>query len=594
MFDSLTRRREACCLPVFVSASLLCGLVAGMSSATASAAASSTVPPRPADALTEGDALPRSLTDDEQRYLQTNPLAPPQRAVIPPTGPVHCPAEYEPMQGILVAWEGNTSWKLILAQMARHITTTGDADVYVMCDDATDRDDALTQLGHAGADMARVRTYIVATDTIWIRDYGPRYIVEGGVRAIVDHRYNRPRPRDDDQPFFWRTVWNHALYEIPLTHGGGNFHLDALGKAFTTRLINNENPDKTEQQIHDLWRDFQNLDTTFFNPFDRTVDATQHIDMWMQVIADDAIIISDWPFNDGSSQDRICDRAADDLAARGYRVFRTPARSVSGTHYTYTNVVMCNDVVMIPSYTNNSVRQHNDEALAVYEAALPDKTIVQIDAQAIVTAAGVLHCIVMHMPAPPGGRNPTVYLRNFRGGDVLRGGDSVDVNWISDDDEGVTSVDVLLSTNGGASFDTIVAEDLPPTGAFAWTVPDLPTDQARLRLVVHDADGRTGDDESDADFLICSSDGCPCAGRERIRKIVCRPGPGRYYFRIPLAGGIPGDEYTVSLSSGEQVHGVLNERGKHKARFQDVIEPKGVATAVWGCGATDELAYACS
>lgn len=593
MLISTTGRLEARGLPRIVGVALLCGLVAVTFYVADPVTASSTVPPRPADALTEGDALPRNLTDNELRYLDAFPPAPPQRAVVPPTGPVHCPAEYEPMQGILVAWEGNASWKLILAQMARHITTTGDADVYVMCDDTTDRDDALAQLGNAGADMARVRTHLVATDTIWIRDYGPRYIVEGGCRAIVDHRYNRPRPRDDDQPFFWRTVWNHALYEIPLTHGGGNFHLDALGHSFTTRLINNENPDKTEQQIHDLWREFQNLDTTFFNPFDRTVDATQHIDMWMQVIADDAIIISDWPFNDGSSQDRICDRAADDLAARGYRVFRTPARSVSGTHYTYTNVVMCNGVVMIPSYTNSTVRQHNDEALAVYEAALPDKTIVQIDAQAIVTAAGVLHCIVMHMPAPPGGRNPTVYLKNLRGGDVLRGGDSVDVSWISDDDEGVTSVDILLSTNGGDAFDTIVAEDLPPTGGFAWTVPDLPTDQARLRLVVHDADGRTGADESDTDFLICSSDGCPCTGGERIKKVRCKQGAGTFTLVVILSGGRPGDTYLVTLSTGPQSAGVLNDRGKGKAKFTGVPQGKGLATTAWGCGAGDEQAYAC-
>ena len=35
----------------------------------------------------------------------------------------------------------------------------------------------------------------------------------------------------------------------------------------------------------------------------------------------------------------------------------------------------------------------------VWQQALPTHTIIQIESQAIVTAAGVLHCICMHVPA---------------------------------------------------------------------------------------------------------------------------------------------------------------------------------------------------
>ena len=108
------------------------------------------------------------------------------------------------------------------------------------------------------------------------------------------------------------------------------------------------------------------LDTSFFDPYPRSVDSTQHIDMWLQVIADDAVVISDWPFDQRSTQDLRCEAATSEMAARGYSVHRVPARSL-GAHYTYTNVVMVNDLVIIPSYAHPDVVAHNDEALAAWE-----------------------------------------------------------------------------------------------------------------------------------------------------------------------------------------------------------------------------------
>jgi agmatine deiminase len=450
----------------------------------------------------EGSAIPADLTPTEQRFLDLHPLAPLRDATDPPTGPIHCVAEYEPMDGLIIAWEGNSSWKFILEQMAVQITTIGDADVYVIVDSSSEGNEVVTTLDAAGADMDRVQIIIRTTDTIWCRDYGPRYIYEGDCRAIIDHTYNRPRPNDNLLPSYFATVKNHALYEIPLVHGGGNYHLNALDEGNTSRLIVNENPNLTEQEIHDLWMAYQNVDTTFFTPFPTYVDSTQHIDMWMQVIGDRAIVISDWPFNQGSIQDDICEDAVDLFESRGYTVTRVPARSVSGTHYTYTNVVVCNDLVLIPLYTNAQVQQHNAEALAAWQSAMPDSTIVQINCESIVSYAGVMHCIVMHVPEPRGGVNPTAYLKNLRGGEMLDAGDDVEINWISDDDIAVTDVDLLLSTDGGATFDTVIAEGTADDGSYVWNVPGLCSLEARIRVVVHDADGNTGSDESDANLSI--------------------------------------------------------------------------------------------
>lgn len=460
----------------------------------------------------EGVDVPRSLTAAEQAWILQNPIAVAADVPTPPpTGPVRCAAEYEPMDGLCLAYEGTTAQLAVVQQIARHVTTTGLAKAYVYCDTATEATTATSALAAAGCNMARVVTLVAPTDTIWIRDYGPRYVYEGDCRAIVDHTYNRPRPNDDVMPDHFGGYKKHRVYGIPLVHGGGNFHLDGLGSGHATVLIQNENPGLSQAQIVGHWQSYQGLQTTLWNAFPTTVDATQHIDMWMQVYGDRKAMISDWPAQPGSTQDVICDGAAATLAAQGWTITRIPARSVSGVHYTYTNMVLCNGVAIVPSYTNATVSPDNAVALAAWQAALPGKTVVQVNCQGLVTSAGVMHCIVMHVPAHRGGLAPTAYLKTPNGGQTLLGGNPVVVEWLADDDEAVTGVDLQLSVNNGQSYPYTLATNLPHTGSWTWTVPDLQVGQARLRVIARDAQGRSGQDVSDAPFGILGTQGQPTA-----------------------------------------------------------------------------------
>ncbi len=464
-----------------------------------------------AQLISESNPLPRSLTPEEAAWIKLNPIvAEPSRAA--PPGPVRTPAEYDPCEGILIAWEGTTSWLDILAQMARDVTTLGDAKVFVVTDSTSERSSASSAIQAEGADMSRVEFIVRTTDSIWIRDYGPRYIYlgvqpdgSGGVRAIVDHTYNRPRPNDDVLPAYWASVRDEPRYAIPLVHGGGNYHLesgDPAGVGHATRLIVNENPSLNESQIIGYWRDYQNLETTLYTPYPTSVDSTQHIDMWMIMLADDKVMISEWVNEPTSSWAITSNNAAASFAARGFTVYRVPAIRSGGTHYTFTNAVICNDLVLIPSYTG-SAATHNATALATWQAALPGKTIRQINSQAIVTSAGVLHCIMMHVAAPSGGEAPSVYLTSHNDGDAVNPGTLQIVNWLTDDDQGASTADFYLSTNGGSTYPTLLASGVPAGDeSYYWTVPNLAVSAAKIKIVVHDADGNTGFDETDLAFAI--------------------------------------------------------------------------------------------
>jgi agmatine/peptidylarginine deiminase len=92
----------------------------------------------------------------------------------------------------------------------------------------------------------------------------------------------------------------------------------------------------------------------------------------------------------------VTDAAVSELAGRGYTVYRTPGWSSGGTHYTYTNSVIVNQVVLICRF--DGYASQNAAALATYQEALPDHVIVQVDCSDIIWLSGAIHCIVMHVP----------------------------------------------------------------------------------------------------------------------------------------------------------------------------------------------------
>jgi agmatine deiminase len=516
----------------------------------------------------EGMAVPKGLSEVERQHLTRNPITGQlgRGVTPPPTGPVHCAAEYEPMEAIILSWRGSTAQQAVLAQMARQISLHGDADVVVAVASAAVQTSAASTIQATGADMSRIKFVVRNTDTIWIRDYGPRYIYEGNCRAIADHQYNRPRPNDNTFPAFYANLRGHAFYEIgigtqQLVHGGGNYHLGALGRGYATVLIHNENPGFTQSQIIGLWQSYQNVNTMLTPAYLASIDSTQHIDMWMQIIGDNRVVLSTWPLNPGSHQAGVVDTMAAQMAGNGYDVFRVPAFSIGGVHYTYTNVVMCNDIVLIPMYSNTTVAPYNAQALAVWQQALPNKQIIQVNSDALVTSAGVMHCVMMHVPRHRGagnGTHPTAYLRRPRGGEALQPGSIFQLGWISDDDIGVTSVELRLSTDGGMTYPTLIAGNLPRTGAFNWVVPPIDTSRARIRVIAVDADSNSGHDQS-ANFTI----GEPCyanCDQSTVPPVLNVDDFLCFINEFAIAQGLPAAEQTVHYANcdGSTAQPVLN------------------------------------
>jgi hypothetical protein len=77
----------------------------------------------------------------------------------------------------------------------------------------------------------------------------------------------------------------------------------------------------------------------------------------------------------------------------------------------------------------------------------------------------------------------------------------VSVNWISDHVRDITSVDIQLSLDDGANFSTVAASEAND-GTYTWSVPDVYSTNARIRVLARDSSGMNGSDQSDVSFTI--------------------------------------------------------------------------------------------
>jgi len=132
-------------------------------------------------------------------------------------------------------------------------------------------------------------------------------------------------------------------------------------------------------------------------------------------------------------------------------------------------------------------------------------------------AAGGTKTITVFTPTPGGGTSngqtltilgtpdtqaPSVTVTSPVGGESWAAGSTHDLTWTATDNVTVASVDLALSTDGGATFPTSIATGIANSGTFSWNVPLAVTTQARVRVRAFDGSGNVGSDSSHTNFAI--------------------------------------------------------------------------------------------
>jgi hypothetical protein len=96
----------------------------------------------------------------------------------------------------------------------------------------------------------------------------------------------------------------------------------------------------------------------------------------------------------------------------------------------------------------------------------------------------------------------TITLQSPDGGESWDGGTQHYITWTTTG-ASIDHIRLLLSTDGGGTFPTLIVENTPDDGSFEWTVPSVNTTTARVKAQARGAAGQTlAEDVSSANFEI--------------------------------------------------------------------------------------------
>ena len=417
--------------------------------------------------------LPHRMTPEEQQLWKTyippvNPLF-----TYPPSGPVRTMAEWEELQGIMITW---TSYTSILRQIVDYAQEEG--LVYIVCSDSNSVKSYLTA---GGVPLVNLKFLLTNFNSIWCRDYGPWTVYRDNVDSmkIIDWIYNRVRPLDDVIPVFFANFINVPIHQTTappydLIATGGNFMVDGHGTGFSSRLIINENPSKTEAQIDTIMKLYMGLNR-YIKMTNLPYDGIHHIDMHMKLLDEETILVGQYPpgVADGPQIEANLQYILNNFKTcygREFKVVRILMPPDAYGHYpnqggdyrTYTNSIIINKTVIIPTYEY----QYDTTAFRIYREAMPGYKIIGINSNAIIPSLGTIHCITKEI----GVFNP-LWISHPKIDGVVTESGPFEIDASIKSSAGISQAEVDWTTDTTAGYSPIPMVEVSPD-SFAASIPE--------------------------------------------------------------------------------------------------------------------------
>ncbi|MCC6348216.1 MAG: hypothetical protein IT347_01320 [Candidatus Eisenbacteria bacterium] len=137
---------------------------------------------------------------------------------------------------------------------------------------------------------------------------------------------------------------------------------------------------------------------------------------------------------------------------------------------------------------------------------------------------------------------PVVAVTAPAGGETWAQGSLHDITWTATDNLAVATITIEYSAHGDAGPWEPVASGLDNSGTYAWTVPAVETDSARVRVTAYDPGANSGTAASAALFRIGSGTTAVDAGPLVLALSSPSPNPSageaRIAFTLPAAGEV--------------------------------------------------------
>jgi len=270
-------------------------------------------------------------------------------------------------------------------------------------------------LSDAGIPLTNITVEDIMTSSIWIRDYGPNFVIKNNKLSIVDFNYHGWFRRFLDNLYPTRYgnrchIRSYFVANLCLEFQAGNYISDGKGTAFLCwDRLKKDNPMMSQNHVSRILKRYLGLDKVVFleselMPEEQYGDQTGHIDMFAKLLDEDTFLVAEWrdgdPWTNGTMAE-ITNRNAQKLADMGYDIIRIPTiRDPDDPHtiWSYTNSLIINGtnkkVVLVPQYGASE----DAEAISIYQNAMPDYKIRGIDSTEIIRCYGAIHCTTITRP----------------------------------------------------------------------------------------------------------------------------------------------------------------------------------------------------
>ena len=333
---------------------------------------------------------------------------------------IRLPAEWEPQDGVLLAWpHPDTDWQSMLPEVQAVYTDlirqiVRFEKVLLI---GPEPETARLRLESAAIEMSRITICPVATNDTWTRDYGPITIELNGQPVLLDFGFNgwglKFAANHDNQAtriLKQQQALTPRLNTIGLVLEGGSIESDGRGTVMTTSqclLSPNRNPQLSRQELEGamqnlfgaqrvLWLDHGHLEGD---------DTDAHIDTLARLCPNDTIIYvaCDDPADSHYEPLQKMEQELKQLTTVNgtpYRLLALPWPSpkfdTEGNRLpaSYANYLVINDAVLVPTYRDPV----DNGALAMIALAFPGREIIGIDCLPLIEQHGALHCITMQLP----------------------------------------------------------------------------------------------------------------------------------------------------------------------------------------------------
>ncbi len=249
-------------------------------------------------------------------------------------------------------------------------------------------------------------------DSIWIRDYGPFFVLdthdEFGVVDADYVRYNRDN--DDAQPAHFASWWGVPRHRWDFATEGGNFLPSGNGLCLVSDTIEGLNPQYDTADMEQLYHQYLGCTQLVILP--ALDDVTGHVDMWITWLDATTLVVGEYSASQDAQSRQVIETAVqeqltglvDPASGDTIELVRIPMPDNDGRTVwrNYTNGIWIDDTFLMPVYAGFETEQN--AAIAAFEAH--GASVIPVSADVVITSAGALHCISRTIVRPPGSTTP--------------------------------------------------------------------------------------------------------------------------------------------------------------------------------------------